>query len=231
MRWHIIALMAERQRQQIDPEAERQVAVQNELAFLDYWQREAQYREIEPAKFPHLDKFEVALARFSTADNYANNVQIIRHMVVNPEVQTKLDILTTSLYRESEERLNQDLGDMPGEPDLELIRRRAALVISSDFNSSLDRAIRDGDEKRIDRSNFPGLRAMDDRQILHYKLEAMDNLITFLEKMEKECRPEHVGFNEKEKSESTTIRERFEKDLKKARQRRLELAKQYYELE
>lgn len=218
--------MAEQQKR-IDPEIERQVMLQNELAVLDYWQSKDQYKEIEPSKFPHIDKYEVALARFATTDRYANDVQTIRHMVVDPEVQRKLDILTSNIYKESEKRLNQDLGDITGEADLELIRRRAALVISADFNSSLDRAIRDGDEKRIDRNNFTGLWPMDNEQILHYKLDAIENKIAFLEKMEKRFRPEHLGFSEKEKIETTGIRDKFAEDLKNIRKRLIELSKLY----
>ncbi|MBI2596498.1 hypothetical protein HYW46_07260 [Candidatus Daviesbacteria bacterium] len=226
--------MAERQRQPIDPEVERQIAVQNELEWLAYWCKEDQYEEIEPAKFPHLRRDQVALARYNTADSYANKIQTFRHISLDPNVQMKLDILTTSIYKESEKKLDHDLGDIEGEADLELIRRRAALVISSDFNSSLDRAIVDGDEKRIDRSNFPGLRAMDDMQILQDKLRAVLNKIAFLERMEKMFRPAKIGYIEegqKDQEEIAIIRERFEKDLKKAQKRLLELSKRYVGLE
>lgn len=218
--------MAERHRL-INKEAERQIAMQHELAVLDYWQSKDQYLEIEPERFPHLQPDEVALTRFITADRYANTVQIIRHMLINPKTQRKLDILATKIYKESEARLDRDLEDIKGEPDLELIRRRAALVISSDFNSSLDRAIKDGDEARMDRSNFPGLRAVDDKHILQYKLAAIKNAIVFLENMIEISKPMHLGFNEQEKVEVTQTKAIFEQKLKYAQKRFLELTKQF----
>lgn len=211
----------------VDKEEERQLAVQNELALLDYWQSEVQYLEIEPTNFPHLRVDEVALARFATADIYANNIQIIRHMVVDPGVQNKLDILATNIYKASEAKLDKDLGDIEGEPDLELIRKRAALVISADFNSSLDRAVKDGDEKRISRSNFPGLRAVDDHQILQYKLSAIRNAIIFLEQMIEISRSSYIGFNESEQTEIIQAKEIFEKKLEYAKKRYLELVKEF----
>lgn len=200
---------------------------QIETNLLNWYSGQRQFWNIKVKNFPHLPPDYVAIMRFNIANKYANELQDTRHQCTEETNQEKLDIRTTQVYQESELQLEKDFSYIKGTVDKRLIEKRASVVHSEDFSTALDRAIRDGDEDTIDRSNFPGLRGMGDKKILRYKLEALDNRIGILERLVKRFKPEKLGFSEEEKGEIVVLRKQLEEEIRESKKRFIELVKKF----